>query len=109
MTDAEAGPPSDRPFRRWQDAVAALADAEKRDPYGPDADRLALEVIAARLALTQARIADGWTPHHVVVESAAADAVLLTQGSGAIDRVVRLPGPASTVVDDPPVNAADRD
>jgi hypothetical protein len=85
VTDAEAGLPSDRPFRRWQDAVGALADAEKRDPYGPDADRFAVEVIAARLALTQARIADGWTPHQAVVVSAAADAVLLTEGTGAID------------------------
>jgi hypothetical protein len=62
VTLKNPGPHSDLPFQRWWAAVAALAEAEQRDPRGVEVDGLANEVIAAGLALTQARIADDWGP-----------------------------------------------
>jgi hypothetical protein len=45
-------------LHRWQAASAALADAEARDPYNDEVDDLADEVIAARVALTEAGVRD---------------------------------------------------
>jgi hypothetical protein len=45
-------------LHRWQVASAALADAEARDPYSYEVDEIADEVIAAKLALTQAGVRD---------------------------------------------------
>lgn len=45
-------------LRRWQLASAALMAAERRDPYSYEVDDIADEVIAARLALTQAGVRD---------------------------------------------------
>jgi hypothetical protein len=42
----------------WQKASAALIEAECRDPYSAEVDDIADEVIAARLALTQAGVRD---------------------------------------------------
>jgi len=41
-------------LHRWQLASAALAAAEAQDPYSYEVDEIADEVIAAKLALTQA-------------------------------------------------------
>ena len=81
MTGQDRSPQSDRPFRRWQIALAALNEAEKSNPHHFDVDVLAAEVIAARLALTQARIADGWAPHDAAQEAAAADVLLLAHAA----------------------------
>ena len=48
----------DELLRRWQRASAALMEAERRAPYSLEVDELADEVIAARLALTQAGVRD---------------------------------------------------
>jgi hypothetical protein len=72
---------SDVPFRRWQAAVANLTESERRAPHGIEADRLAEEVIAARLALTKARIADGWQPHDGALARARADELLISECS----------------------------
>lgn len=45
-------------LHRWQVASAALTAAEARDPYSYEVDELADEVIAAKLALTQAGVRD---------------------------------------------------
>jgi hypothetical protein len=43
---------------RWQMASDALAEAEARDPYSDEIDEFADEVIAARLALSEAGVRD---------------------------------------------------
>jgi hypothetical protein len=48
----------DELLRRWQRASAALMEAERRAPYSFEVDEIADEVIAARLALTQAGVRD---------------------------------------------------
>jgi len=45
-------------LRRWRRASAALMEAEHRAPYSLEVDEIADEVIAARLALTQAGVRD---------------------------------------------------
>jgi hypothetical protein len=45
-------------LRRWQVASAALIEAECRDPYSYEVDDLADEVLAARVALSQAGVRD---------------------------------------------------
>jgi hypothetical protein len=45
-------------LRRWQRASAALMEAERRAPYSLEVDDIADEVIAARVALTQAGVRD---------------------------------------------------
>ena len=53
-----ADPGVDELLRRWQRASAALLEAERRSPYSLEVDEIADEVIAARLALTQAGVRD---------------------------------------------------
>jgi hypothetical protein len=48
----------DELLRRWRRASAALMEAERRAPYSLEVDEIADEVIAARLALTQAGVRD---------------------------------------------------
>lgn len=43
---------------RWRVASHALAEAEARDPYSDEIDELADEVVAARVALTEAGVRD---------------------------------------------------
>lgn len=45
-------------LQRWQVACAALEQAEARDPYSYEVDEIADEVVAAKLALTQAGVRD---------------------------------------------------
>jgi hypothetical protein len=45
-------------LRRWQVASAALLEAECRDPYSFEVDDLADEVLAARVALSEAGVRD---------------------------------------------------
>jgi hypothetical protein len=58
MHDMDVDVDMDALLRRWQVASAALMDAECRDPYSDEVDDLADEVLAARLALTQAGVRD---------------------------------------------------
>jgi hypothetical protein len=88
MTLQSPGPSSDLPLQRWRAAVAALAQAERIDPRGLDVDRLANEVIAARVALIQVRIADGWTPTDAARDESASDALLLRQPLGFIAQLL---------------------
>ncbi|HTC68398.1 MAG TPA: hypothetical protein VK662_02420 [Acidothermaceae bacterium] len=48
----------DELLRRWRRASAKLTEAERRAPYSLEVDDIADEVIAARLALTQAGVRD---------------------------------------------------
>ena len=67
-------------LHRWQVAAAALEQAEANDPYSYEVDEIADEVIAAKLALTQAGVRDiiafsegqrdQLTAHAAVLESA---------------------------------------
>jgi hypothetical protein len=84
VTLENTGPQSDLPFRRWREAIAALAAAERDDPYSLETDQLAADVIAARLVLTQARVADGWTLPEIAADQLATDAWILKQGIGAV-------------------------
>ena len=45
-------------LRRWRVASAALIEAECRDPYSFEVDDFADEVLAARVALSQAGVRD---------------------------------------------------
>jgi hypothetical protein len=45
-------------LQRWEAASAALARAEARDLYSDEVDELADEVIAARVALSEAGVRD---------------------------------------------------
>jgi hypothetical protein len=45
-------------LRRWQAASAGLIEAECRDPYSFEVDDFADEVVATRIALSQAGVRD---------------------------------------------------
>ena len=45
-------------LHRWRVASDTLAESEARDPYSDEIDELADEVVAARVALTEAGVRD---------------------------------------------------
>lgn len=81
-----SGTQVDEPFEQWRVATATLAAAEARDPYSVEIEHLANAVIAARVALTQARIAVGWTPEEDELGRLAKDEKLVKQGLGAVEK-----------------------
>jgi hypothetical protein len=81
----ESSTPASEPFEQWQVATARLAKAEADNPYSVELERLADAVLDARLALSQARIEDGWTPEDDQLNRLAVDTRLVKQKLGEIE------------------------
>ena len=56
----QAGDPADTAGRRWRDALARLEYAERHGASAAEVERLADEVIEARVAMFQAGLSGGW-------------------------------------------------
>lgn len=72
-----------RPFRDWQQAVAALRAAEARGDRHNEILRLSAGVIRARNALTMDRVHAGWVPPDDILRHLTTDDLLLLEGDDA--------------------------
>jgi hypothetical protein len=83
--DTDTTPAPSQPFQVWQQAVAALKEAEARGAPHAEIVRLSTEVIRARNAVTVDRLQAGWQAPDDILSRLMADDQLLHEKDDAAD------------------------